>query len=136
MTEIQAKQAVALLRYLRAYFSDHTEQARRIDSLLTVIDAWEQELALTRVLHAEVVTEATGLDPREYWVVAATEVEYSAPYGYEREILKGGTRVWLARWTEDQLEAARREAEELHKKLHPASDNNPIPAPIITLPKD
>lgn len=63
---------------------------------------------------------ASELDTRDYWVVADTEVEYAVPDGYERETLKAGSKVWLARWTEDQLEAARRSADELHRKLHAA----------------
>jgi len=121
MTEIQAKQAVAALRILvqaplPRKWNNALENARAV---LNVIDLWEAELQATRDLHRTVVTEATGLDTRDYWVVADTEIEYAVPDGYEREVLKAGSRVWLARWTEDQLEAARRDAEELHKKLHP-----------------
>jgi hypothetical protein len=58
----------------------------------------------------------SGLDERRYFLAADSEVQYAVPDGYESEILKAGTYVWLARWTDDQLEDARRRARELHEK--------------------
>src|SRR5882762_4474941 len=43
----------------------------------------------------------SGLDERQYRLVADAEIEFSVPDGYERETLKAGTCVWLARWTDD-----------------------------------
>jgi hypothetical protein len=58
-----------------------------------------------------------SLDTRVYFLEEDATVLYAVPDGYEQECLKQGTRIWLARWTEDQLEDARRRAIELHNKL-------------------
>ncbi len=134
--EIAQHDSVSQSQLYSEYIEERTKER---DALRTRVAELEERLmvmcvAQIKKLGADPVSEPvdSGLDERQYRLIADVEIEFSVPDGYERETLKAGTCVWLARWTDDQLEAARRNAQELHRKLKQSrsSPDPPAPAPL------
>ncbi len=98
-----------LLKEARAGLLDHRGQCQVCANLIHSIDS--------ALASSDKQAEETDLDERIFFLSADTEVQYAVSDGYETEVLKAGTYVWLARWTDEQIEAARRSAAELHRSL-------------------
>jgi DNA repair exonuclease SbcCD ATPase subunit len=135
--ELAQHDSVSQSQLYAEYIEEWTKERNDLRKLVAELQERLMVLCVAQINEAEdepVPLVDSGLDERRYRLVADTEIEFSVPDGDERETLKAGTYVWLARWTDDQLELARHRAQKLHRKLHAAplrpSPASPAPAPL------